>query len=413
MVIAGEGSLYLGLPSTLSRNKSAVLGYLKERVRKKVEGWEMKFLSRAGKEVLIKTVAQSLPSYAMSVFLLPLDITRDMEKTMNKFWWQGSNKAKNGIHWFSWDRLCMHKSKGGMGFRSLRDFNLSMLGKQGWRLMTRPNSLVAKVFKARYFPNGTFFSAELGNNPSFVWRSLLEAQDLVRKGTRWCVGSGEDINVLHEPWLPCEEQPFIESTHPGLLGSKVCNLMEVGGGSWDKEILDDLFEERDKKLILDIPLHSTQGRDKLHWIHETSGFYSVKSAYKLLQKVQGRWQQLEDEQTKFWTKFWRLKIPPKVKNLVWRAGRECLPTLKQLRLRRVDVQALCPICRVAEESIEHALLLCTQPKLVWDRRHRDRNRSHRSRSNFEPVHPCICYHDAATKEAATASLSMGDMERSK
>ncbi|KAM6552927.1 hypothetical protein CsatB_013689 [Cannabis sativa] len=261
----------------------------------------------------------------------------------------------------------MHKSKGGMGFRSLRDFNLSMLGKQGWRLMTRPNSLVAKVFKARYFPNGTFFSAELGNNPSFVWRSLLEAQDLVRKGTRWCVGSGEDINVLHEPWLPSEEQPFIESTHPGLLGSKVCNLMEVGGGSWDKEILDDLFEERDKKLILDIPLHSTQGRDKLHWIHETSGFYSVKSAYKLLQKVQGRWQQQEDEQTKFWTKFWKLKIPPKVKNLVWRAGRECLPTLKQLRLRRVDVQALCPICRVAEESIEHALLLCTQPKLVWDR----------------------------------------------
>uniref|UniRef100_A0A803Q6N0 Reverse transcriptase zinc-binding domain-containing protein n=1 Tax=Cannabis sativa TaxID=3483 RepID=A0A803Q6N0_CANSA len=47
--------------------------------------------------------------------------------------------------------------------------------------------------------------------------------------------------------------------------------------------------------------------------------------------------------------------------------RECLPTLKQLRIRRVDVQALCPICRDAYESIEHALLLCTQPKLVWDR----------------------------------------------
>ncbi|XP_060960159.1 uncharacterized protein LOC133030999 [Cannabis sativa] len=58
---------------------------------------------------------------------------------------------------------------------------------------------------------------------------------------------------------------------------------------------------------------------------------------------------------------------PKVKNLVWRASRECLPTLKQLRIRRVDVQALCPICRDAYESIEHALLLCTQPKLVWDR----------------------------------------------
>ncbi|KAM6542760.1 hypothetical protein CsatB_007207 [Cannabis sativa] len=118
---------------------------------------------------------------------------------------------------------------------------------------------------------------------------------------------------------------------------------------------------------MDIPLHSTQGRDKLNWIHETSGFYSVKSAYKLLQKLKGGWHQEEDEQTKFWTKFWKLKIPPKVKNLVWRAGRECLPTLKQLRLRRVDVQTLCPICRDAEESIEHALLLCTRLKQACDR----------------------------------------------
>ncbi|KAM6584602.1 hypothetical protein CsatB_011604 [Cannabis sativa] len=367
MSMADENSLYLGLPSTLSRNKSAVLGYLKERVRKRIEGWEMKFLSRAGKEVLIKTVAQSLPSYAMSVFLLPLDITRDMEKAMNKFWWQGANKAKSGIHWFSWDRLCSHKSKGGMGFRHLRDFNVAMLAKQGWRLLSRPNSLVAKVFKARYYPNGSFFTAQLGPNPSYVWRSVLEAQDLVRKGTRWCVFDGEEINVLKEPWLPSEDDPYVHSNHPSLGEAKVRNLMVMEGGSWDVDILNDLFIERDKKLILDIPLNISHGSDKLTWSYESSGIYSVKSGYNLLQKIHGRWDGNEDDLTKFWTKFWKQKIPPKVKNLVWRAARECLPTLQQLKIKRVDVQTSCPVCHSEDESVIHALINCTKVKQVWDR----------------------------------------------
>uniref|UniRef100_A0A803NT91 Reverse transcriptase n=1 Tax=Cannabis sativa TaxID=3483 RepID=A0A803NT91_CANSA len=314
MAIANEGSLYLGLPSTLSRNKSAVLGYLKKRVRKRIEGWEMKFLSRAGKEVLIKTVAQSLPSYAMSIFLLPLDITRDMEKAMNKFWWQGANNAKSGIHCYAYQTRVE-------------------------AAISRPNSLVAKVFKARYYSNGSFFTAQLGSNPSYVWQSVLEAQDLVRKGTCWCVFNGEEINVLQEPWLPCEDDPYVHSSHPSLSEVKACNLMAMDGGSWDVEILNDLFNEREKKLILDIPLNIGHGRDKLTWSYETSSIYSVKNGYNLLQKLYGRWSANEDDLTKFWTKFWKLKIPPKVKNLVWRA----------------------------DESIIHALITCTRVKQVWDR----------------------------------------------
>ena len=67
-----------------------------------------------------------------------------------------------------------------MGFRSLHEFNLAMLGKQGWKLLTNTKSLVARVYRARYFPNGTFLDAELGSNPSYVWRSIMEAQHVVK-----------------------------------------------------------------------------------------------------------------------------------------------------------------------------------------------------------------------------------------
>lgn len=121
--------LYLGFPSTMGRNKKALIGYLKERASKRLLGWEGKMLSRAGKDILIKIVVQSLPSFAMNAFLLPIEITRDLERLMNSFWWKNASSSK-GIHWFAWDRLCRHKDVGGRGFRNLCNFNLAILGKQ-------------------------------------------------------------------------------------------------------------------------------------------------------------------------------------------------------------------------------------------------------------------------------------------
>lgn len=70
-----------------------------------------------------------------------------------------------------------------MGFRKLHDFNLALLGKQTWRLLNNESSLVFKVLKTPYFSTCSILHAELGNNPSFIWRSLLASQDLIRKFT--------------------------------------------------------------------------------------------------------------------------------------------------------------------------------------------------------------------------------------
>ncbi|KAL8136154.1 hypothetical protein AgCh_010667 [Apium graveolens] len=74
-------------------------------------------------------VAQTLPSFAMNVFLLPLELTREIEKYMAKFFWSTSPKNGSKINWMSWDRMAKHKHSGGLVFRNLHDFNLAMLGK--------------------------------------------------------------------------------------------------------------------------------------------------------------------------------------------------------------------------------------------------------------------------------------------
>lgn len=62
----------------------------------------------------------------------------------------------------------MEKEFSGLGFCHLHDFNLSMLGKQGWKVSTNEDAIVTKVFKVKYFPQGIFLDAPLGNNPSYV-----------------------------------------------------------------------------------------------------------------------------------------------------------------------------------------------------------------------------------------------------
>lgn len=87
-----------------------------------------------GKELLIKTVAQSIPTYSMSCFLLPYTFCNDLTQLIAKFWW-GSNSNAKKMHWMSWEKLTYpkcHLGGGGrdLGFRDLKLFNLSLLVKQ-------------------------------------------------------------------------------------------------------------------------------------------------------------------------------------------------------------------------------------------------------------------------------------------
>jgi hypothetical protein len=71
----------------------------------------------------------------------------------------GGVTNNKGIRWLSWDKLACSKEEGGLGFRDFQMFNMAMVmvAKQGWKLISNPNALVARLFKARYFPNNSLF----------------------------------------------------------------------------------------------------------------------------------------------------------------------------------------------------------------------------------------------------------------
>ncbi|XP_021751245.1 uncharacterized protein LOC110716900 [Chenopodium quinoa] len=89
---------YLGLPTIIRRSKKEIFARLKERLWKSLNVWNNKLLSKPGKEVLIKEVAQAIPTYMMSIFKIPDGVIDEFHTMLCKFWW-GSKGNRRKIHW--------------------------------------------------------------------------------------------------------------------------------------------------------------------------------------------------------------------------------------------------------------------------------------------------------------------------
>lgn len=113
---------------------------------------------------------------------------------MSKFWW-GQKEKERKMAWVSWEKLCTPKIEGGMGFKDLKAFNLALLAKQGWRVQQNPSTLIHRVFKERYFEGNPFKEAQLGNRPSYAWRSIMATKDIIVKSSRWTIGNGKRVHI--------------------------------------------------------------------------------------------------------------------------------------------------------------------------------------------------------------------------
>lgn len=204
--------------------------------------------------MLLKTAAQAIPNFLMNLFQIPASVCDAIENKMNGFLW-GKGTNSKCIRWMSWNKLSVPKFGGGLGMRSLRSFNTAMLAKQCWKILNEENSLVSKIVKARYFPQGDFLNAEIGANPSYVWRSLLSAQQAIRMGCRRRIGDGMSMKFWKVPWLPCVDNGYISTeVVPELEDIEVQSLFDEGTGSRDNDILNDIFTSRDRELIRRIPI---------------------------------------------------------------------------------------------------------------------------------------------------------------
>ncbi|KAL6225731.1 hypothetical protein ACLB2K_004580 [Fragaria x ananassa] len=213
---------YLGLSTVVGRNRTVTFSYIKEQVSNKLEGWSGKLLSSARKDILIRVVAQALPSYAISCFLLPKTFCNTLHQMCAKFWW-GSSAENNKIHW--------------------------------------KNEVWGSVIY--------FWNAPAPIRPSSCWKSIIEAKDLLSNRAQWKIGNGMLVDAWEDPWLPRPRDFRLIGRHSTRL-SKVSEFI-TPNRYWDVKLLEEHFEVADVTLILTIPLNHHSCSDKLIWLYDSKG----------------------------------------------------------------------------------------------------------------------------------------------
>lgn len=176
------------------------------------------------------------------------------------------------MNWLKRDKMATFKDHGGLNFRDLEGFNLSMLGKQGLKLLTNTSSLITRFFKAKYFPISGFLDANIGHSSSFTWMSICSTIPLLSFGYRWKISGNNNINVWNDPLIRSRYNmcPTLLPLN-NLLNMKVSQLFDTTTNTWNQELIASIMNAQGTSNICKIPLHSRVDHDVVIWKASPNG----------------------------------------------------------------------------------------------------------------------------------------------
>ncbi|CAM8945788.1 unnamed protein product [Rhodiola kirilowii] len=157
---------YLGLPLTTKNLSRKDCEILIQKITSRLDCWSNRFLSRAGRKVLVSSVLQSMIFYWARVCLLPKTIIHEVNAICARFLWRG-NCDKEGGHLVKWADVCRVKEEGGLGLKNLECMNYAMVIGQLWGNKGRRSGMWFEWLD-KYWNKGKHWWEE-GVNSSSSW----------------------------------------------------------------------------------------------------------------------------------------------------------------------------------------------------------------------------------------------------
>ncbi|KAG7572582.1 Reverse transcriptase domain [Arabidopsis suecica] len=311
----GQGK-YLGLPELFGRKKKDLFSMIVDRIKQRARSWSSRFLSSAGKRIMLKSVLAAMPTYTMTCFKVPASLCKRIQSVLTRFWWD-ANTEKKKMCWVAWKKLTRSVSDG------------------------------------KYCNQSTFLDCDVSTSASHGWRSICLGRDLLKTQLGKVIGNGASTSIWQDPWLslsnPCTPMgPATETTKD----LQVAHLMVSNTLEWDRTKIKTILPDYEKEILMIKP--SKKGAvDKWVWLPTQTGEYSAKSGY---------FEAIKDEpidhvssvSSSFNWKahIWTIKSSPKTKLLLWKAMMNALPVGDNLKNRNVTNSAKCPHCN-ADETVLH------------------------------------------------------------
>ena len=287
---------------------------------------------------------------------MPSNNYNKLDAATRRFWWKPKDKGSRYIAWASWDKLCRPKKFGGLGFKKTKEMNLALLAKFAWFVASNRQSLCMDVLRSKYKVNSGWLSANSVATAAPTWRAIEEAKKLVAKGGCFIIGNGKSIQVWSNPWVPeavnFMPQPKLEEYRK--LTIKVSDLIDPTTKSWISDWVKELFAPTDARAILNMSIPMSQKEDKLVWLPDSKGRFSVKSIHN----VAFAHSDCNGQPQACGSKLWKANFPERLKMLIWRISVNAIPTKANLQVRLNHVDASCRLCNADKEDSEHIFFRC-------------------------------------------------------
>jgi hypothetical protein len=193
-----QGLKYLGFYLKQSDYHKSNRKWLIGKLEKRLQVWSNKWLSRAGRLTLVKSVLEAIPIYWMSIAWIPKGILEKLRHICFAFLWQGQKE----IHtrpWVTWDKISIPKALGVWGLKNIFRFSTVLAAKCGWRLISTTN-LWTEVILQKYISPSSLF--DWIRNPqknfrggSIFWKTIVKSFHLISDRLAWRVKDGCSVRL--------------------------------------------------------------------------------------------------------------------------------------------------------------------------------------------------------------------------
>lgn len=350
---------YLGVPLVTTRLWHADCSSLIDQVKGKIQQWQNNWLTYAGRLQLALSVLMSMQVYWSSVFILPVSVSNAIERLVRNFIWGGTEmvQSRSKVRWYD---VCMPKSEGGLGIRSLRSWNKTLMAYHIWSNVTNRDSLWVKWVHTYRLKGKNFWQVKVPWNASISWKRILGIREDFRKFFVTDIGNGSDTSFWYDNWTG--EGPLCSRVSPrdiarmGYEGrATVSDLVVDGQVVFPNEVLIS-WPELTGKLFFT----NENRKDRISW--------RSNNGKKSMFKTSTVWNDFKifHPQVEWSNLVWFSNAIPKHSFILWLAIRGKLLTQDRMQLWQSESISLCAFCNLQPDSIEHLFFECCFCKEVSD-----------------------------------------------
>lgn len=137
----------------------------------------------------------------MHIFRFPGVVRKKLDQLCRNFL-LGHTSSRARIHLISWDKITRPKREGGVGLHIFQDFNIALIGKIAWGLLTRPNDLWAQFLINKY--KGGWegdWILKVNEGDSWLWVSIMKVWNEIKHWLGWGIRNGCRVKFWTYQWV--------------------------------------------------------------------------------------------------------------------------------------------------------------------------------------------------------------------